>query len=127
MGPDLEDLMRAAFGHSVGAWYWVANSQSVHPAKKIRWDPDPGTHPFVLIAEFTGATPASVRGRSTTIKSIFEHSRHPRQHEDTCKITEPGWIRVEWSLGPEVICRDNYSCVEPDDDIKIRLGSGEGP
>ncbi len=124
MGPDLKDLMRAVFGSRVGAWYWVANSQSVHTGRGIRWNPGQGTHPFVLIAEFDGTSPAVVRGRSTTRRSGFPHSAHPRGHEDTCKINSDGWIGPDWSLSPEVICRENYSCVEPYGDILTKLGNG---
>jgi hypothetical protein len=124
MGPDLKDLAYTMFGSSIGAWYWISNSQSVHPAKGIRWNPAQGTHPFVLIADFDGLSPAVVRGRSTTWRSNFDHSAHPRRHEDTCKIDAPGWIGTMWSLKAEVICRENYSCVEPYEEVLDKLRSG---
>ncbi|MGH9195694.1 MAG: hypothetical protein ACRD1T_08145 [Acidimicrobiia bacterium] len=126
---DLRDLtVHAVLGSSAGSWYWIANSQSVHPQQQIRWNSRQGTHPFVLLADFNGVSPAVVRGRSRTRESDFPHSAHPSGHEDSCKITSDGWIAAEWSLKPEVVCGENYSCVEPDKDILLnRLRNGAPP
>ena len=127
MGPDLRDLAYMMLGSSVGAWYWIANKQSVHPRKQIRWNPDPGTHPFVLAAEFDGLSPAVVRTRSTTRRSQHAHAAHPERHEETCKINADGWIGPLWSLKPEVVNQPNYSCSEPDEDLVDILRAGEWP
>lgn len=123
-----EDLAFRLFGHSFGTWFWVANSQSVHPQKLIRWNPDPGTHPFVLVADYDGGPTATVRARSKTSRRGIPHDPHPPDCSPTCKITEVGRIvPLLWSLGPEAICADNYSCVEPYGEIlkKLRTGAAE--
>jgi hypothetical protein len=117
-----EDLEFRLFGHSLGTWFWVANSQSLHPVKRMRWNPRPGTHPFVLISDYTGGPAATVRARSKSSTQGIQHNAHPRGHSRTCKIREPGHI-VEplWSLGPAALCAENYSCQEPYEEILAKL------
>src|SRR5436853_3622109 len=110
----LEDLAFQLYGRSFGTWFWIANKQSVHPTKLIRWNPDPGSHPFVLIADYDGGPAATVRPRSKSSSRGIRHDAHPDDCSSDCKIREDGRIvPVLWSLGPHAICPENYSCVEP--------------
>lgn len=120
-----EDLAFRLFGHAFGTWFWVANSQSVHPGKLIRWNPGQGTHPFVLVAEYDGGPTATVRARSKSSRQGIQHSAHPSGHSPSCKIREEGRIVAPlWSLGPAALCTENYSCQEPYEEIVAKLRNG---
>jgi len=111
----LEELSFRVFGYSKGAWFWVPNDESTHPATGRTWSALPGRHPFVLLSDYTGGPALAVRPRSTTSKSGLAHSAHPPRHVSTCKIEKDGWIlRVLWSLGAHAVSAKNYSCLEPD-------------
>jgi len=120
-----KDLAFRLFGYSFGSWFWVSNDQSVDAAKLIHWSAESGSHPFVLVAEYDGGPVATVRPRSTSNKTGILHAAHPAAHVSTCKIEREGWILpMLWSLGPEAICADNYSCQEPYEEIAEKLKKG---
>src|SRR5262249_3806180 len=107
---------------SLRTYLSVPNSQSVHPAKLTRWDPRPGTHPFVLVADYDGGPAATVRPRSASSMEGIRHDAHPSSWSPTCKIDRKGRIVPPlWSLAPDALCPDNYSCVEPYDEILAKL------
>jgi hypothetical protein len=115
---NLDELAFRLFGHSEGAWFWVPNHESRHAITERAWSIEPGRHPFVLVAEYAGGPGATVRPRSTTNKKGVKHCAHPHDHERTCKIDEPGWVLyLLWSLPSDAVCADNYSCVEPYEQI----------
>jgi hypothetical protein len=123
--PIAKDLAFRLFGHSFGTWFWVANSQSVHPVKLIRWNPAQGTHPFVLVADYDGGPAATVRPRSKSSKNGIKHHAHPPDCSPSCKIRDEGRIvPLLWSLGPGAICAENYSCQEPYEEILEKLRNG---
>jgi hypothetical protein len=114
----LPDLAFRLFGHSGGTWFWVPNDQSAHSITERRWSDEPGRHPFVLVADYAGGPGVTVRPRSTTNDRGVEHFAHPADHEQTCKIGRKGWVlRVLWSLQTDAVCAENYSCVEPYEEI----------
>jgi hypothetical protein len=120
-----KDLAFRLFGHSLGTWFWVANSQSLHPGKRIRWNPGQGTHPFVLVTDYDGGPAATVRARSRSSDQGIPHAAHPRDHSLSCKIKDEGRIVPPlWSLGPDAICAENYSCQEPYEEILEKLRNG---
>jgi hypothetical protein len=121
-----QDLAFRLFGYSFGAWFTVANSESVHSIKLRRWDPKPGFHPFVLVADYDGGPTATVRPRSASRERGIEHLAHPVDHSTTCRIDKEGWIvPVLWSLRSESIGSDSYSCQEPYNEIveKLKMGA----
>lgn len=125
MGVLPRDLAFRLFGYSFGTWFWVVNSQSVDAAKLIRWSAEPGSHPFVLVADYDGGPSATVRPRSRSNKTGILHAAHPAAHSITCKIESEGWVLpMLWSLRPEAICAENYSCQEAYEQIVEKLRKG---
>lgn len=119
------DFAFRLFGYSFGAWFWVDNDKSVDTAKLIHWSAEPGSHPFVLVADYDGGPTATVRPRSRSNKTGILHAAHPAAHVSTCKIEKEGWILpMLWSLPPEAICADYYSCQEPYEEIAEKLRKG---
>src|SRR3954466_15572914 len=87
----LPDLAFRIFGHSLGTWFWVPNAQSFHTKTGQAWSEEHGRHPFVLVADYGGGN-AVVKPRSTTSRAGIEHSAHPVDHEQTCKIDRRGRV-----------------------------------
>lgn len=112
-----EDLAFRLFGYSAGSWFWVPNEQS-------GWSGQPGSHPFVLTAAYDGGPTATTRARSTTSRDGIAHRAHPLGHVTNCGIKKPGWIQhLRWTVGPDAICAENYSCGEPYDEILAWLAA----
>jgi hypothetical protein len=122
----LDDLEFRLFGYARGAWFWLANSQSVSQRTGARWDSKQGSHPFVLVSAYSGGPSARSRPRSAHHRSDFPHEAHPSPCATTCKINQPGWIqKVRWPLKGTVLTPDTFSCTEPSEAIIARL-SGAG-
>jgi hypothetical protein len=118
----LDDLEARVFGHRAGDWYWLANSLSVNQETGLRWDLKQGTHPFVLVTDYTGGPSARSRARSAHYRSDFAHPPHPSDCSPTCKIKMKGWIqKVRWPLKASALDARWFSCHEPDEDVVARL------
>ncbi len=125
MTPDWREVAFRLFGYEMGAWFWIANSQSVNSRTGLRWDQKPGSHPFVLIAPYDGGPTAVTRPRSAHGRRGIHHQAHPPDCSKSCKIRQEGWIQhVLWTLSGQVICLDNHSCNEPYEEILRKLRSG---
>ena len=122
-----DDLAFRLFGFATGAWFWLANSQTVDHRTGKRWDEKQGTHPWVLTAEYAAGPVARVRPRSTSVKRGISHQPHPSNCATNCRIKKPGWIpAVRWSIKASALTETDFSCNEPYEDIVRKLEAGDG-
>jgi hypothetical protein len=121
MGP-FDGLSFRLFGADPGAWYLLANEETLHSATGKPWSRNPGRHPWVLISEYSGGPTARMRPRTSTGGSGLVHKRHPPSCEETCRINKPGWIpTIVFSIKGSLLRDEDFSCNEPDQRIRRLL------